>query len=234
MDLNMSVKKKFDDFTLDAEFDLTLCRCGVFGPSGSGKSTLMHLLAGLIKPDTGTISLGDCLLFDSAKKRNLSARQRRIGVVFQHSLLFPHMSVQKNLLYGWKRIVKEQRKVEPDAIIEALNLGALLRRGVNSLSGGERQRVALGRAILACPQLILMDEPLSGLDRDMKNSVIQYMNTLFSEFSIPYIYISHSVWEMQMMTDEVLVFSHGRLVEKTNAESLSSCGLQQGRVEYRL
>jgi molybdate transport system ATP-binding protein len=228
MDLDVSIKKAVGDFTLKTEFNLSSGRCGVFGASGSGKSTLMHLIAGLIEPDEGAISLNGNLLFESGKKINLNPRQRRIGVVFQHALLFPHLSVRNNLLYGWKRISETQRKVEPDAVIEALNIVGLLGRGVNSLSGGERQRVALGRAILACPQLILMDEPLTGLDRDMKISVIQYMNNIFSEFYIPYIYISHSVWEMQMMTDDVLVFAHGRLLEKTFALSLSGSSLGEG------
>lgn len=228
MDLHISLEKSFGDFQLKTTFSTTSKKCGVFGASGSGKTTLMHLLAGLIKPDKGRISLDGIVLYDGEKGVCLPSQQRRIGVVFQHALLFPHMSVKGNLLYGWKRIPKEKRKIEPNAVIEALNLSNLLGRGVNGLSGGERQRVALGRTILACPQLILLDEPLSGLDRDMKKSVVRYMDGIFSEVDIPYMYISHSVWEMQKMTDEILIFSHGRLVERDEASNFFNCELQHG------
>ena len=202
-------KNNTADFRFSAAFSLTASRCGIFGPSGSGKSTLMHLLAGLLNPDRGTISLAGQTLFDAGAGINVPSEQRRIGVVFQHAHLFPHMDVRRNLFYGWRRTETAERRIAPEALIEVLNLGHLLDRGVNRLSGGERQRVALGRTVLACPRLILMDEPLTGLDEELKYQIIPYLKRVLAEFDIPLLFISHSLREMRLMTDEVLVFRRG-------------------------
>ena len=138
----------------------------------------MHLLAGLLKPDRGP----SAWTTDPLRQRgriNLPPEKRRIGVVFQHAHLFPHMNVRRNLLYGWRRTPSDERHIAPEAIIEVLNLGHLLDRGVNLLSGGERQRVALGRTVLTCPRLILMDEPLTGLDEELKFQIIPYLKKVF-------------------------------------------------------
>ena len=132
-------------------------------------------------------------------------------MVFQHAHLFPHMNVKHNLFYGWRRTPATERRITPEALIEVLNLDHLLDRGINRLSGGERQRVALGRTVLACPQLILMDEPLSGLDEELKYQIIPYLKKVFPQFEIPLLFISHSLLEMRLMTDEVLVFRQGSL-----------------------
>lgn len=220
MRLEVSVKKGFKEFSLESSFIMNLGKCGIFGPSGSGKSTLMMILAGLITPDHGRISLDEEILFDSTKNINMQPEKRCIGVVFQHAHLFPHLNVKGNLFYGWKRVPPAARKINPELIISSLNLETLLQRRVADLSGGERQRVALGRTILASPKLILMDEPLSGLDNAMKYRVISYTKTVLTDFNIPFMFISHSLWEMQLMTDEVLVFSPNRGQEKIDINTL--------------
>ncbi|NOX81132.1 MAG: molybdenum ABC transporter ATP-binding protein [Deltaproteobacteria bacterium] len=232
MKLEVSVRKNFGTFRIEAEFSLSGNRCGIFGPSGSGKSTLVHMLAGLLKPDRGRIILAGRPLFDDARGINLPPEERRIGVVFQHAHLFPHMNVQRNLLYGWQRTAAAERQIAPEALIEVLNLDSLLERRVGSLSGGEQQRVALGRTVLACPRLILMDEPLTGLDQDLKYQIIPYLKKVFSEFDMPLLFISHSLQEMQLMTDEVLVFEKGTLQQRLPAENLARRHLVTGARGY--
>jgi molybdate transport system ATP-binding protein len=221
MNLEVSLEKKLGDFSFATEFISRCRRIGVFGPSGSGKSTLMHMLAGLLKPDRGFIRLNGETLFDGNSKINRTSDRRRLGVVFQHAHLFPHMGVRRNLLYGYKRISREERRIDPKALIEVLNLGHLLDRGVGTLSGGERQRVALGRAVLSCPRMLLMDEPLNGLDEGLKYQIIPYLQKVFTEFEIPLFFISHSLNEMRLMTDEVLEIARGRLCEQTSAHELA-------------
>ena len=221
MELEVAVQKQLGAFHFDTAFCIEGDRVGLFGTSGSGKSTLMHLLAGLLKPDSGWIRLGDVTLFDHAAGINLPPEKRRIGVVFQHAHLFPHMSVHNNLLYGWRRTPKQDRHLQPEAIIEVLNLGHLLDRGVNLLSGGERQRVALARTLLTCPRLILMDEPLTGLDEELKFQIMPYLNKVFSTFAIPLLFISHSLLEMRLMTEQVLVVEGGQVVRQVATEELA-------------
>jgi len=232
MNLQASVAKKFSDFGLQAEFTVTAGRCGVFGPSGSGKSTLMHLLAGLLRPDSGRICLDGRILFDAAKKINLPPEERRIGVVFQHSHLFPHLNVRQNLFYGWKRTPSAQRRFTFEALIRVLDLEHLLERGVAGLSGGERQRVALARTVLASPRLILMDEPLSGLDEKLKYQIIPYLKKVFAEFEVPLLFISHSLQEMRLLTEEVLVLENGRLQNSMPVEALARRQLGIGNRGY--
>jgi len=232
MQLDVHVAKQYPDFECRIDFSLRNQRCGVFGPSGSGKSTLMNMLSGLVKPDSGTIRLDGRTLFDSAAGINLPPEKRRVGVVFQHAHLFPHMDVRKNLFYGMKRTPAEERSIDPEQLIKVLQLERLLGRQVTKLSGGERQRVALGRTILACPHLILLDEPLTGLDRTLKFQIIPHLRRVFREFSIPMLFISHSLQEMRMMTEEVLVMHHGRLEQQITTEELARSSLGAGGRGY--
>lgn len=232
MNLTVQIDKKIANFTLQADFALTAKRCGVFGPSGSGKSTLMHLLAGLLRPDRGRIVLDDLVLFDSTLKVDLPPEARRIGVVFQHAHLFPHLNVRKNLFYGWQRTKVLERRIEPEALIAVLDLEPLLERGVESLSGGERQRVALARTVLACPRLILMDEPLTGLDERLKYQIIPYLKKVFAEFDLPLLFISHSLQEMRLLTEDVLVFEKGRISQCLPVEDLARQQLASGDRGY--
>lgn len=232
MNLVVSVEKNYQGFRLKTDFTATGQRTGVFGPSGSGKSTLMHVLAGLLKPDRGMIELNGQTLFDSEKRIAVPPEKRRIGVVFQHAHLFPHMNVKRNLMYGYKRIPASERIISPHALIDVLSLDHLLDRNVNRLSGGERQRVALGRTILACPRLILMDEPLTGLDETLKYQIIPYLKRVFEEFDIPLMFISHSLREMRLMTDQVMVFEEGRLAQSLSSEDLARHTMVEGNKAY--
>ncbi|MDU9047837.1 MAG: molybdenum ABC transporter ATP-binding protein [Candidatus Electrothrix sp. Rat3] len=230
--LEVNVTKNFPGITCHAAFTLKTKQCGVFGPSGSGKSTLMHMLAGLLEPDKGFIRLNGRTLFDREQKISLPPDQRQVGVVFQHAHLFPHMSVQRNLFYGMNRLPKEERHIDPAHLIEVLQIDKLLARSVSKLSGGERQRVALGRTILACPQLILLDEPLSGLDGMLKYQIIPQLQQVFAEFSIPMLFISHSLQELRMMTEEVLVMQKGQLVQQLATEELARTSFGTGGQGY--
>jgi molybdate transport system ATP-binding protein len=232
MTLEVALEKQLGSFSFASEFAVQCRRIGVFGPSGSGKSTLMHMLAGLLRPDRGFIRLDGETLFDGTSRINRSSDKRRIGVVFQHAHLFPHMGVRRNLLYGYKRTPKQQRRIAPETLIEVLNLGPLLDRGVGSLSGGERQRVALGRTVLSCPRLILMDEPLNGLDEGLKYQIIPYLKKVFAEFEIPFMFISHSLNEMRLMTDQVLELADGRLCSRTSAHRLALRHMGSGQAGY--
>lgn len=221
MNLFMSVTKSFGAFSLSFGVTVSGDRVGIFGVSGSGKSTIVSMLAGLITPESGEIVLdGECL-FNSSKKINIRPEKRRIAMVFQQHSLFSHLNVKNNLLYGFKRSHPDHRGIDFDALVGVLNLEDLLDRDVINLSGGEKQRVALGRAILANPRLLLMDEPLSALDDSLRFQIIPYLKSVSEYFGIPYLFISHSLVEMRLMTDNVLFFEKGTLVEQTSSEQLA-------------
>lgn len=232
MYLEVDVQKSFAEFQCRVKFSLDTKKCGVFGPSGSGKSTLMYMLAGLLQPDEGQISLNGLTLFDHKAGINLPPETRRVGVVFQHAHLFPHMSVKKNLFYGMKRIPARERTIDSGQLLRVLQVDQLLDRRVTKLSGGERQRVALGRTILACPHLILLDEPLAGLDGMLKYQIIPHLQRVFSEFSIPMLFISHSLHEMRMMTEEVIVMKQGLVAQQLSTEELARTSLGSGGRGY--
>lgn len=232
MKLEVALQKRFGEFRLDAGFTVAGSRVGIFGKSGSGKSTLVGMLSGLVRPDSGLIRLDGETLYDGCRGICLDPEKRRIGVVFQHAHLFPHLNVQRNLLFGYNRIPAKERRIDPGALCEVLGLAPLLARSVETLSGGERQRVALGRAVLSCPRFILMDEPLNGLDEGLKYQIIPYLKRVFAEFGIPLLFISHSLNEMRLMTDEVLLFEQGRLVSQTSAEILARRLMGKNRVGY--
>ncbi|MBM3423320.1 MAG: molybdenum ABC transporter ATP-binding protein [Chlorobi bacterium] len=221
MRLQIDVVKTQGNFTLQAAASVEGRRTGIFGQSGCGKSTLVHLISGLLQPDRGEIVLDDLTLFSSVKKISLPPEQRRIAIVFQQAMLFPHLGVKANLLYGYKRCNTANRRIDPQAIIDVLQLEPLMKRGVNRLSGGERQRVALGRAVLSNPRLLLMDEPLSALDDALRFQIIPYLKSVSAEFGIPYLFISHSVLEMQLMTDRILVMKEGKITEETTPDQLA-------------
>ncbi len=232
MRLDVQLKKTVGDFQLNIDFHLSGQRIGIFGSSGSGKSTLMSLLAGLVPADRGHLRLDDSVLFDSSQQINVEPEKRRIGVVFQHSHLFPHMNVRRNVLYGWKRTRPDNRQIDPEHLLEVLGIGPLLDRNVMTLSGGERQRVALARTILTCPRLILMDEPLSGLDENLKFQIIPYLNRVFTEFNIPLMFISHSLLEIRLMTEEVLVVEDGHIKQQVETEDLARYSWNGGQKSY--
>ena len=232
MQLTMTVKKNFGTFTLSTDLNVSGDRIGIFGVSGSGKSTLVSMLAGLQTPDNGEIALGSDCLFSSSRNINLRPEQRRIAMVFQQHCLFPHLSVKNNLLYGFKRCPAEFRTIDFTTLVNVLGLERLLDRGVTNLSGGEKQRVSIGRAILANPRLLLMDEPLSALDDSLRFQIIPYLRSVSERFGIPYLFISHSLLDMRLMTDTVLVIEKGRVVEQTTSEQLARNRMGQNQIGY--
>ena len=232
MQLSMTARKRFPAFSFCTDFTISGERVGIFGESGSGKSTLVSILAGLQEPDSGEITLDGDSLFSSEKSVNLRPEQRRIAIVFQQHCLFPHLSVENNLLYGFKRCPPEHRRIDFATLVSVLKLEGLLGRGVNNLSGGEKQRVALGRAVLANPRLLLMDEPLSALDDTLRFQVIPYLKSVSEQFGIPYLFISHSLVEMRLMVERVLVVSGGAVVEQTGTEELARSRMGQSPVGY--
>lgn len=232
MQLDVAVKKQLGNFRFESAFSVSGQRLGVFGPSGSGKSTLGNLLTGFLAPDSGHLTLNGRSLFDRSRKINLAPEKRRVAVVFQHAHLFPHLNVQQNLFYGYRRTAAAQRKLQLEEVAKALDISRLLERGVGELSGGEKQRIALGRALLACPDLLILDEPLSALDKGLKEQIIPFLRKTLRRFEIPYLYISHSLSEMRLLTDQVLQFSGGRLLSLTDAETMARERMVSNRHGY--
>ena len=232
MNLRIDLRKRFESFALNAAFTTDSARLGIFGPSGSGKSTLVNMLAGLEEPDAGLIELDGEPLYCSERRISVPPERRRITVVFQHAHLFPHLSARRNLLYGYRRTPAAMRRIDPVDLIRVLELEPLLERDVTTLSGGERQRVALGRAVLASPRLLLMDEPLSALDEGLKYQIIPYLRAVFERFGIPLVFISHSMNEMRLMTDEVIVLQRGEIAARTTPEDLARMSMGRTRAGY--
>lgn len=199
------------DFCLSATAELASRATGIVGPSGAGKSTLLALLAGLLQPDQGWIRLDDRLLVDTAVKVQLPPWQRAMGMVFQDGLLFPHLNVRANLLYGFQRRAISERRLQLAQVVELLEIGSLLQRRPAQLSGGERQRVALGRALLCSPRLLLLDEPLSSLDERLKQQILPFLRRVRDTLDIPMLYVSHSGAEIDYIADTVLQMRDGAL-----------------------
>ncbi len=184
----------------------------LFGPSGAGKSSIINMVAGLRKPDEGSVRMGGRCLFDSALGINLPPEKRNIGYVFQDGLLFPHLSVKANLLYGRKRGQPGEKDVDFDQVIDLLGIRELLPRKPKTLSGGEKQRVAFGRAVLSNPDILLMDEPLASLDEARKEEMLPFIKELNTNFHIPILYVSHSLEEIRALTGDILRLDSGRIL----------------------
>ena len=199
-------------FTLDAAFAAeTDGIVALFGASGAGKTTLVDAIAGLVRPAAGRIALEDRVLFDSEAGIDLKPERRRIGYVFQDGRLFPHLSVRGNLLYGHRFAPREGRYATLERIVVLLGLEALLQRRPGTLSGGERQRVALGRALMTQPALLLMDEPLAALDLPRRAQVIEYVERLRDEIGVPIVFVSHAVDEVARLAGTIVVLAGGRV-----------------------
>jgi molybdate transport system ATP-binding protein len=202
-------------FRLRARAELQDGVTGICGPSGCGKSTLLALVAGLLRPRAGRIRFGDELLAD-AQRVFVPAWRRHFGLVFQDGQLFPHLSVRGNLLYGYRRRRAEERRLHLDAIVALLEIAQLLDRRPAQLSGGERQRVALGRALLYSPRLLLLDEPLSALDDRLKQQILPFLRRVKEETRVPMIYVTHSTAEVRYLADRVLFMEQGELSAATS------------------
>jgi molybdate transport system ATP-binding protein len=212
MNADIVLEHRLGDFSLDARFQFSAPGVtALFGPSGAGKSTIIHAIAGLLRPKAGRIVVDGAVLLDTEKRIFLPARERRVGVVFQDARLFPHLTVEKNLLYGWRRAAEKSSAAEVAHVIALLGLGPLLARRPRNLSGGERSRVALGRALLMRPRLLLLDEPLAALDAARKAEIFPYLEKLRDEANIPMLYVSHSLDEVARLADRMIVLDRGRV-----------------------
>ncbi len=198
-------------FTLEADATLSGRVTAVFGPSGSGKTSLLETIAGLRRPNAGRVIVGDVVLTDVSARRFVAPEQRAIGYVPQEGALFPHLSVRRNLLYGCKTPAAGAQGLTFEHVTEVLEITALLDRAIGSLSGGEKQRVALGRALLASPRLLLLDEPLAGLDLPLRERLLPYLARVRDEFSIPMLYVTHSPDEVMALCDDVMLLAQGRI-----------------------
>ena len=210
MSLEIDVDHRRGNFRLRARFTAAPGLTALFGRSGSGKTSLVSIVGGLIRPDHGRVAVDGQTLVDTERGVFVPAHRRRIGYVFQDSRLFPHLSVRRNLLYGrWFARGSGGATADLGAVIELLGIGHLLERHPDSLSGGEKQRVAIGRALLARPRLVLMDEPLASLDEARRAEILPYIERLRDEAGVPILYVSHSVAEVARLATTVVMLSEG-------------------------
>lgn len=222
MSLSVSLKHRFGGFALDAHFDAPRGITLLYGRSGSGKTTIVNALAGLLRADAGRICTDETVLFDSAAGIDLPPHQRQVGYIFQEGRLFPHLTVAQNLKYG-RWFAPEGAKLEDfDRIVEMLGIGGLLDRRPGRLSGGEKQRVAIGRALLCSPRLILADEPLAALDDARKEEILPYFERLRDELDIPILYVSHAGSEVARLATTLVVIENGRVMRQGDAATLLS------------
>jgi molybdate transport system ATP-binding protein len=212
MSLAVDVRHRLERIALDVSIRAGGGLTAIVGPSGAGKTTLLHLIAGLIPPDHGRIVLGDDVLVDTGRGVLVPPDRRRIGYVTQESRLFPHMTVRQNLAFGhWFTPVRE-RRLTLAAVVGMLDLDVLLARRPSRLSGGERQRVALGRALMTSPRLLLLDEPLAAVDVARRQEILPYLDRLRRELALPTLYVTHAVEEVSARAEAVVALDEGRVV----------------------
>jgi molybdate transport system ATP-binding protein len=235
--MEIGIKHQQGDFRLSvffkgAESGVT----ALYGPSGAGKTSVVNMVAGLQRPDAGRIAINGRCLFDSARHIDLPPEKRRIGYVFQDGRLLPHLSVRANLAYGMLRTSADRRFVQLDQVVDLLGIGHLLQRRPAKLSGGEKQRVAIGRALLTSPALLLMDEPLASLDAARKAEVLPFIQRLGREFAIPVLYVSHAMDEIRNLATHMVMMENGRILAAGELKAiLSRLDLQShfGRADCR-
>jgi molybdate transport system ATP-binding protein len=212
-------------FVLDAAFEAGVGVTALFGPSGSGKTTILCLVAGVLQPHQGNIRLGSRVLTDVATGVSVPPRHRRVGVVFQDHLLFPHLTVRENLRFGHGRT--SSRQVDFGRVVDVLEIGGLLDRRPGALSGGQRQRVALGRALLRGPELLLLDEPLAGLDEGLQGRLLDYLGRALAEWRVPTLLVSHDPDAVRRLADQAVIVDAGRVLATGSvAETLGRAGAQ--------
>ena len=204
----------YANFQLQASLDMQTQLIGIVGASGSGKSTFLKNIAGLLKPSQGFIHFQQKILFDHQQKLNIPVHQRKIALIFQQALLFPHLNVVQNLKYAEQLNIKNKglQKFTFEDIVELLELKPLLRHRAHQLSGGQAQRVSIGRALLSSPDLLLLDEPLNGLDQKLKNQILPFLKIVIHQTNLPMIYVTHHVDEVAYLQAQVLHFEKGKIV----------------------
>jgi len=211
MSIEVSVSQRLGDFTLDARFESHGRLTAIFGASGSGKTSLINAIAGLTRPDAARIVIAGQVLTDTRNAVEVPTHRRRIGYVFQDARLFPHLTVARNLAYGEWFVPRRGRYADREKILSLLGIGHLLERRPGELSGGEKQRVAIGRALLASPRLLLLDEPLAALDQPRKAEILPHLERLRDELQVPIVYVSHSVAEVTRLATDIVVLAEGRV-----------------------
>ena len=232
LELDIAVRR--GTFELQAAFRSEAPIVALFGRSGSGKTTLVQAIAGIARPERGRIVIGGRVLFDSAQRIEIPAERRRVGYVFQDALLFPHLDVRANLAYGEKLTPAAERYIDHERVLALLGIGALLDRRPANLSGGEKQRVAIGRALLSSPKVLLLDEPLASLDGARKAEILAYIEILRDELALPIVYVSHALEEVTRLADHVVVIAEGRVLAQGDVSEVLSrpeLGSQTGRFE---
>ena len=207
--LTLAVTLRQQSFVLDVHESVSVEVLGLFGPSGSGKTTLLESIAGIRTPDAGEIRVADRVLFSSAQRINVPPQDRHIGYVPQEALLFPNMSVKGNVLYG--RGARDDQRTF-DSLVGILELQWLLERSVDRLSGGEKQRVAIARALMTRPSILLLDEPLAGVDRERRDVILPYILRIRKELHVPLIYVTHDADELHAIADRVVRLDAGRVL----------------------
>lgn len=218
--LSTDIEQETGSFQLGAAFDLGPGISALFGPSGAGKTMVLNAIAGLAKPTRGRITLGDRVLFDSESRINLAPDKRRIGYVFQHGRLFPHLTVEANLLYGVRFVPDDAAQINFNEVVDVLGVRNMLARRTHDLSGGEGQRVAIGRALMTSPELLLMDEPLASLDAARRLEILPFIERLRDAFDIPIVYVSHSLDEVIRLADTAVILQDGKVVARGQAEDI--------------
>jgi molybdate transport system ATP-binding protein len=218
--LRVDVSKQLGEFAIDASFASEGRVTGLFGASGAGKTSLVNMIAGLLRPDRGVIAIDGETLDDAATGAHVPVHRRRIGYVFQDARLFPHLDVRGNLDYGRRMNGLTEDAALWRRVSDLLDIGNLLDRRPGKLSGGERQRVALGRALLSQPRLLLLDEPLGSLDEERKEEILPYLVRLRDEAGIPMVYVSHDASEMRQLASQIVMLQRGRVTAFGGAEML--------------
>jgi molybdate transport system ATP-binding protein len=204
MSFEIDIFIRRDDWEIACAFSAPGGLTALFGPSGAGKTSVLDAVAGLLRPARGRITVSGVALFDSETGVDIAPERRTCGYVFQDARLFPHLSVADNLVFGWELAPEQQRWMTPEEAIAFLGIGHLLERMPRSLSGGEAQRVAIGRALLSGPSFLLMDEPLASLDEDRRGEIMQVIERVRDELSLPILYVSHDRSEVERLADQVI------------------------------
>ena len=218
--LKLSFRKQLGNFQLEIDHTVTEKVTAFLGPSGSGKSTLLNCVSGILNPDDGELLFSGQTLYSSQQKRCLPPEKRHFGYVFQEGYLFPHLTVQQNILYGRPHRPNGNNQIDFNTIIDILEIGELLDRYPSQLSGGQRQRVAIARALGMSPRLLLMDEPLTSLDAGLKNRILPYLYHIKGAFDIPLLYVTHSISEVMALADEAFLLSDGKIIERGEPHEL--------------